>query len=502
MANGKAFQVFRESISLKLLAIVAAVCAVGILGSSFAITGKTKAELRASLTSKGQGFAAFLAEVMKEPLRADDRQKLDMIARRTVQDRDVLFAGVQDRNNAFMTSADASIGMLPEEIRSRVSALSRDGSLQATVDALQAQDGVIMLKAPLEHDGQRIGTIVIGMSEAAMRSRISATILFVFVVNMITGAFVGGAIFFASRRLIVRPITALTGVAERIARGDLTVTISAESEDETGKLTDVMGVMADRIDDVVSDVKSTAQVLASESSQIAESAAQMSQGATTQAASAEEASASIEQMAATIRQNAENSRETEKIAAKAAEDASDGRRSVSNAVLAMRQIAEKITVIEEIARQTNLLALNAAIEAARAGDLGKGFAVVAAEVRKLAERSRMAAAEIGEISTTSVEVAEMAGEMLDKLVPDIQRTADMVQEISAACGEQATGVDQISESILQLNEVVQQNAGAAEELSSSSEELAAQADQLRQAISYFIVKGSTAPGVAKPEPRT
>ena len=487
MATNRGFKAFKESISLKFLAIVAGVCIVGILGSSIAITSKTKAVLRESLVSKGQGFAAFLGEAAREPLRANDRTKLDAMVRGTGRDREVMFAAILDRSGVFVTSADASIGNVPDDLRSTV-AMQRDRPLKDLVEAVKTRDGVIVLSTPVMQDGELLGTVAIGMSEAVMRARISATISFVFIVNMITGAFVGGAIYAASRRLVVTPLRSLKVIAEQIARGDLGTQIDARSEDETGKLTVAMGTMAEKIGSVVSDVKETAQVLATESGQIAASAGQMTRGATTQAASSEEASASIEQMAATIKQNAENARETEKIAIKAAADAADGRRSVSNSVMAMRQIAGKISIIEEIARQTNLLALNAAIEAARAGDRGKGFAVVAAEVRKLAERSGAAAAEIGDISSTSVEVAEMAGEMLDKLVPDIQRTADRVKEISAASREQAAGVDQISMSIQKLNDVAQQNAGSAEELSASSEELAAQADHLKQAISYFNVE--------------
>jgi methyl-accepting chemotaxis protein len=500
MIIGKAL---RESISLKLLAIVAGVCVVGILGSSIAITSRTKAVLRESLVSKGQGFAAFLGEAARDPLRANDRAKLDVIVRGTAGDREVLFAAIRDQGGTFVTSANASIGSLPDDLRTVVAGLPQDRTLADIIAAMKDRDGVILLSTTVEQDGVPLGAAVIGMSEAVMRARISATIAFVFIVNMITGVFVGGAIYAASRRLVVTPLSSLTSIAEQIARGDLGARIEAHSEDETGKLTSAMRTMTEQIGSVVSDVKETTQVLAEESGQIAESAGQMTRGATTQAASAEEASASIEQMAATIKQNAENARATEKIAITAAADAADGRRSVSNAVLAMRQIANKISIIEEIARQTNLLALNAAIEAARAGDRGKGFAVVAAEVRKLAERSGGAAAEIGEISSTSVEVAEMAGEMLDKLVPDIQKTADMVKEISAASREQAAGVDQISISIQKLNEIAQQNAGAAEELSSSSEELAAQADHLRQAISYFHVgRDARASAITAPPPGT
>jgi methyl-accepting chemotaxis protein len=223
----------------------------------------------------------------------------------------------------------------------------------------------------------------------------------------------------------------------------------------------------------------------------------MSQGATEQAASAEEASSSIEEMNATIRQNADNALQTEKIALKSAADALESGKAVAEAMAAMKDIAARISIIEEIARQTNLLALNAAIEAARAGEHGKGFAVVAAEVRRLAERSQTAAGEISKLSGSSVQVAEKAGTMLAKLVPDIQKTAELVQEISAASREQTTGAGQINGAIQQLNQVIQQNAGAAEEMSSTAEELSSQAEQLQEAIAYFQVDEQERPGVRK-----
>jgi methyl-accepting chemotaxis protein len=223
----------------------------------------------------------------------------------------------------------------------------------------------------------------------------------------------------------------------------------------------------------------------------------MSQGTTEQAASAEEASSSIEEMNATIKQNADNASQTEKIALKSAADAEESGKAVTEAVTAMKEIAGKISIIEEIARQTNLLALNAAIEAARAGDHGKGFAVVAAEVRRLAERSQAAAGEISKLSASSVQVAELAGSMLLKLVPDIQKTSELVQEISAASKEQAGGADQINLSIQQLNQVVQQNAGAAEEMSSTAEELSAQAEQLQETIMFFKLDDADHAGARK-----
>ncbi|MDA8100920.1 MAG: methyl-accepting chemotaxis protein [Nitrospiraceae bacterium] len=286
-------------------------------------------------------------------------------------------------------------------------------------------------------------------------------------------------------RAITLPLQKGMNIADKLANGDLTVEVSAWGKDELGQLLMTMKGMVERLRTVVADVKTAADNVASGSEQLSAGAQQMSQGTTEQAASTEEASSSIEEMNATIRQNADNSMQTEKIAQKSAADAQESGRAVTDAVVAMKQIAEKIGIIEEIARQTNLLALNAAIEAARAGEHGKGFAVVAAEVRKLAERSQTAAAEISQLSGSSVEVAERAGAMLAKLVPDIQKTSELVQEISASSKEQASGADQINGAIQQLNQVVQQNAGAAEEMASTAEELSSQADQLQTTVAFF-----------------
>ncbi len=315
----------------------------------------------------------------------------------------------------------------------------------------------------------------------------------IFVILVTTGLFVGAAFAFVvymSRKYVEAPLAQGVSVSNSMAEGDLTMEIMIPGKDELGQLLLSMKNMLGKLKNVVLEVKSATENVASGSQELSSAADQMAQGASEQAASVEEVSSSMEEMAGSIKQNADNAQQTEKIAMRTAEDAVKGGEAVTKTVSAMREIAEKITIIEEIARQTNMLALNAAIEAARAGVHGKGFAVVADAVRKLAERSQAAAAEIGTLSSSSVAIAESAGDMLGKIVPDIRRTAELVQEINAASNEQSTGVAQINLAIQQLDQVIQLNASSSEEISSTAEELAAQAEQLKDAIAFFNIGSS------------
>ena len=287
------------------------------------------------------------------------------------------------------------------------------------------------------------------------------------------------------------PVQELRDVLGAMQEGDLTVAMRRNYDGTWDELKNAANNTLKKLAQVVTDVNAGAQALASASEEVSATAQSLSQAASEQAAGVEETSASIEQMTSSIAQNTENAKVTESMASKAATDAADGGESVNATVSAMKQIAKKISIIDDIAAQTNLLALNAAIEAARAGEHGKGFAVVAAEVRKLAERSQVAAQEIGEVASSSVELAERAGKLLEQIVPSIRKTSDLVQEISAASSEQSSGVGQINSAVSQLNQTTQQNASSSEELAATSEEMSSQAEQLQQTMAFFKLEGAS-----------
>lgn len=299
-----------------------------------------------------------------------------------------------------------------------------------------------------------------------------------------------------SFRDMVEYLQEMAGLAETIAQGDLTSRVEPKSDHDT--LGHALRNMTDNLAHVIGDIRSGVLTLSSASSQVSATAQSLSQGTSSQSASVEQTTASLEQMTASITQNAANSREMKRMAEQGSKDAETSGQAVQETMNAMKAIAEKITIVEEIAYQTNLLALNAAIEAARAGENGRGFAVVASEVRKLAERSQEAAKEIGGLAETSVSVAERSATSIQQLIPSNQKTAELVQEVSAASNEQSSGVSQINQAMGLVDQIAQQNASAAEELSATAEELAGQAKTLGMRMDVFALADDVAPRPAPP----
>jgi methyl-accepting chemotaxis protein len=397
-----------------------------------------------------------------------------------------------DSSKQLVTAMDREIAAYERGVSAVVAGIN-DGSIktpqQGNAKVTDVKDEIHRMEAAATDLADKHRKIMADKEETINAfARQTALVMFtIVVITFITATFVTIVV----SRGITRPVKAMADHLGEMAQGsgDLTKRIEIGSHDEVGQMATSFNSFVKKLEEIIGEVRTSSDGIASAASQVASSAASLSQGTSEQAASIEETTSSLEEMSASITQNAENSRQMEQMAVKGARDSEESGSAVRESVAAMKQIAEKITIIEEIAYQTNLLALNAAIEAARAGEHGRGFAVVATEVRKLAERSQTAAQEIGGLAANSVGVAERSGELLRELVPSIKKTSELVQEVSASSREQSSGVVQINKAMASVDTVTQRNASSAEELSSTAEELAAQSEALQQLMAFFRVAG-------------
>ncbi|HEX5355839.1 MAG TPA: methyl-accepting chemotaxis protein [Aquabacterium sp.] len=395
---------------------------------------------------------------------------------------------VADEKDKALLAADRAAVADFMAMRAIATRYDDEGKQEAAVEHMNANQALIarMITVFNEHRQYNMTIGQRGAEEAAAIQQTANTIsLIVSTVTLLTISLIGWAI---ARSLIHQlggePAYAAE-IVSRVAQGDLTVQVEVRPGDSTSMLAAIKR-MTDRLSHIIGDVRSSSHALSAAAEQVSATAQSISQGAAEQASSVEETSATIEQAASSVQQNADNAKVTESLSTKAAKDALEGGQAVKDTVVAMKTIADKISIVDDIAYQTNLLALNAAIEAARAGEHGKGFAVVADEVRKLAERSQEAAQEIGEVAKSSVSLAERAGQLLDTIVPSIARTSDLVQEIASASNEQATGIGQINTAVTQLSQLTQENSSSSEELAATAEEMSGQAEQLQELMNFFI----------------
>lgn len=489
-------------ISLKLIVSFTIVIGLFVMVSVYQLTQQNKlaklqddGAVRASgvvMAKEVESMGAKLYQVVADAIinrdlsnsqRAWDDTKADFNKDISDLDKIVDTEAEKDLLKEAKTHVDGLIALYENEM---LPLLKTDGAMEVIrkIDA-KFDEKLVGLAAPINKLVESIeaeNSVADKVFDSTTTSVFSVSII----VNIITIAI---AIIFTYVlvNLIAKPLKLGVDFAKEISEGNLMVTLDVDQKDEVGILADALKEMVAKLKDIISNVIAGADNIASASQQMSSTSQELSQGANEQAASVEEVSSTMEQMTSNIEQNSQNATHTEKISLTTYQGMQDVVTRSSNAVDANRIIADKIKIINDIAFQTNILALNAAVEAARAGEHGRGFAVVAAEVRKLAERSKFAADEIVSLSIKSLDLSDGAGKKLGELLPDIEKTTKMVQEISAASNEQNNGTLQINGAVNQLNSVSQQNAAASEELSTSAEELSSQAEQLKDLVSFFRV---------------
>ncbi len=397
---------------------------------------------------------------------------------------------INDDKDKSLLAADRAAVADFMTVRTTAVKLDDEGKSAAAVEHLNANQAAIA-KMIAVFDEHRQYNKEIGQRAANEAAATQQTANLISLVVSATTLTIIGLIGWTIARSLIKQLGGepayAADVVSRVAQGDLTVKVDVKPGDSTSMLAAIKG-MTERLSQIIGDVRSSSNALSAAAEQVSATAQSISQGAAEQASSVEETSATIEQAASSVQQNAENAQVTEGLSSKAAKEAVEGGQAVKDTVVAMKTIADKISIVDDIAYQTNLLALNAAIEAARAGEHGKGFAVVADEVRKLAERSQEAAQEIGEVAKNSVHLAERAGQLLDTIVPSIAKTSDLVQEIASASNEQATGINQINTAVTQLSQLTQENSSSSEELAATAEEMSGQAEQLQELMNFFITE--------------